>query len=129
METNISNCGVVLASSLETQQPPRKRCGCRCLFDPAAAKNASLIALFCACTVFQVYAGIKVSYYEPHHRHQQESFLLSLYLLAPLMCLTVLWINASAYFFRTLLWEMKREDGLFLPAMLQERRIVAKVTW
>ena len=31
------------------------------------------------------------------------------------MCLTVLWINAQAYVFRTLLSELTREEGLFLP--------------
>ena len=68
-------------------------------------KSSIVIVLFIASTLCQVYAGLKVATFD----HSTET-------LTPLLCLTVLWINAQAYVFRVLLDEMTREDGLFLPA-------------
>jgi ABC-type multidrug transport system fused ATPase/permease subunit len=45
-----------------------------------------------------------------HHNHDPYNTLLIV-----LLCLTVLWINAQAFVFRTLLDELTREEGLFLP--------------
>ena len=76
---------------------------------PGACKNTTLVFLFLTSTFFQIYAGVKVSTYE----YTDESRPTPL--LPILMCLTILWINAQSYFFRVLLEEMTREEGLFLP--------------
>ena len=73
---------------------------------PAYAKNFVLVALFVSSTLYQVYAGLKVATF-PSEQTVRSCI--------PLMCLTVLWINAEAYVFRTLLSELTREKGLFLP--------------
>ena len=71
-------------------------------------KNASLGLLFVGCTFFQVYAGLKVSLYPAN-----DGSLVS----KVLMCLTILWVNAAASLFRTILAELTREDGVFLPSV------------
>lgn len=73
-------------------------------FQPERIKNGVLITLFITSTLYQVYAGLRVATFE----HSSEA-------ITPLLCLTVLWINAQAYVFRTLLYESTREDGIFLP--------------
>jgi len=109
-----------VASSLETQSfPTRTRtcCSIKRQIEPQTAKNTSLVSLFVASTVFQIYAGLKVSNY--HHTTSNNHDEL----LATFMCLTVLWINAAAYFFRQLLWELTREDGLFLPPQVHRHPV------
>jgi ABC transporter transmembrane region len=73
--------------------------------NPTQAKTFVLITLFILCTLYQVYAGIKVSTLE----HPATEAIV------PLLCLTILWVNAQAYVFRTLLAELTREEGLYLP--------------
>jgi len=70
-------------------------------------KNISLVLLFVSSTFFQVYAGLKVSMFQPKVNMQPA--------LPPLMCLSILWINAISYIFRVLLEELTREEALFLP--------------
>lgn len=84
--------------------PVAERSGFFQKLEPSRVKNIVLVALFISSTLFQVYAGLKVSTFD----HSNG-------ILTPLLCLTVLWINAQAYVFRTLLSEMTREKGLFLP--------------
>ena len=64
-----------------------------------------VVMLFVLCTYYQVYAGLKVATLV---HPATES-------IVPLLCLTVLWINVESYIFRTLLDELTREDGLYLP--------------
>jgi hypothetical protein len=71
---------------------------------PPQIKNLVLVFLFVTSTFYQVYAGLRVATFD----HATEAS-------TPLLCLTVFWINAQAYVFRTLLSEMTREDGIFLP--------------
>lgn len=75
-------------------------------FSPEQTKTFILIAMFVTCTLYQVYAGVKVATL-PQDQHDLAK--------TPLLCLTVLWINAQAYVFNTLLKELTRENGLFLP--------------
>jgi ABC-type multidrug transport system fused ATPase/permease subunit len=99
------------ADALETQAAPPKRC-CRrtnkrlLSLEPHQARNAVLVTLFVTGTVYQLYAGLKVSSYHGEHST----------VIVVLMCLTVLWVNAGAYVFRILLTELTRQEGLFLPA-------------
>ena len=81
---------------------------------PEQTKNIVLLFLFAASTIFQVYAGLKVATLD-HHNHSTTSHHHYETIITPLLCLTVLWINAEGYVFRTLLSELTREDGLFLP--------------
>jgi ABC transporter transmembrane region len=77
----------------------------RLTLTPTQIQSLVLIKFFLLCTFYQVYAGIKVSTLE----HPATPAIV------PLLCLTILWINAQAYVFRTLLSEMTREEGLYLP--------------
>jgi ABC-type multidrug transport system fused ATPase/permease subunit len=72
---------------------------------PAQTKTAVQITMFITSTLYQVYAGLKVATME--HDHNDAKTLL--------LCLSVLWINAQAYVFGTLIKELTRENGLFLP--------------
>ena len=74
------------------------------MFQPERMKNGILVTLFITSTLYQVYAGLRVATFE----HSSG-------VITPLLCLTVLWINLQAYVFRTLLYEMTRQDGIFLP--------------
>ena len=93
------------------------RCHRRVIVDPPAARNACLVALFVTSTVYQIYAGLKVSTFPPPDTSPAAASASpsTTPLLAVLMCLTVLWVNAGAYLFRILLSELTREKGLFLP--------------
>jgi len=77
---------------------------------PSRGKNLVFATLFLTSTIYQVYAGLKVSTTTtaPHHNFEHSVTIL-------LLCLTVLWINAQAFVFRTLLAELTREDALYLP--------------
>ncbi|CAB9498246.1 Lactococcin-G-processing and transport ATP-binding protein LagD [Seminavis robusta] len=72
---------------------------------PTLIKTLVLGILFVVSSFYQVYAGLKVSTLD----HPATESII------PLLCLTVFWINAQAYVFRTLLLEMTREEGLYLP--------------
>ena len=69
-------------------------------------KSSVYIILFMTSTFYQVYAGLKVATYS----QDQNSYL------PPLMCLTILWINTTSYFFGVIVEELTREKGLFLAA-------------
>lgn len=75
-------------------------------FEPTNIKNTSLVLLFLTSTVFQLYAGIRVSTF--HSTSINPA-------LPTLMCLTILWINIMSYIFRVLLEELTRQDALYLP--------------
>jgi hypothetical protein len=102
-------------ASVEDTPPtlPRKRW---CM-QPAQVKTLVLLLLFVTSTVYQVYAGLRVAMLD-HHQHGNDNDNSNIswdMIITPLLCLTVLWINAQGYVFRTLLAEMTREEGLFLP--------------
>jgi len=116
------------AAALEAQSGPSADDGP--LLTPAGAKQTSLIVLFLLSTFYQIYAGLKVATYPP--RPTDEPSRRRWVLIDVSMCLSVLWINAAAYLFRTLLDELTREDGLFLdpkihrhPVFYQESRGMA----
>ena len=73
---------------------------------PEEIRAVVLVALFVTGALYQVYAGLKVATL-PELPFKAVS--------TPLLCLTVLWINAQAYVFRNLLSELTRSAGLFLP--------------
>eukprot|EP00980_Cylindrotheca_fusiformis_P015134 scaffold4180_cov99-Cylindrotheca_fusiformis.AAC.15 len=78
-----------------------------CNYTPARFKNGTLVVMFLTSTIYQVYAGFRVS--TTTHRDTQLSIII-------LLCLTVLWINAQGYVVRVLLEELTRqEELLFLP--------------
>ena len=83
-----------------------------CTIQPQRIKHLVLLCLFATCTVYQVYAGIRVATFED-----------STEAITPLLCLTVLWINAQAYVFRTILVEMTRENGIFLPPQIHRHPV------
>lgn len=83
--------------------PPNSKC-CTRRLSPPQIKNIVLVKLFVLTSFYQVYAGLKVATYD----HAIPSII-------PLLCLTVLWINAQAYVVRTIIEELTREKGLFLP--------------
>lgn len=83
---------------------------------PARAKNLVFALLFITSTLYQVYAGLKVSTTQIiANNNNNGSNDAYTYLTIVLLCLTVLWINAQAFVFRTLLEELTREEGLYLP--------------
>ena len=88
------------------ESQPKSCCNRKWNFGPEQAKTTILVALFVFGAFFQVYAGLKVA-----TTHEIALRAIS----TPLLCLTVLWINAQAYIFRSLLAELTRQDGLFLP--------------
>ena len=97
-------------------------------------QNLILISLFVTCTFYQVYAGLRIATLKLNNNSQNppnnnnnhdnhdndnnnESSSLSIWghdIMILLLCLTILWINAQAYVFRTLLLELTRQDGLFV---------------
>ena len=91
------------AEAVQDPTPKKHRSYCS---DPKAVKHLVLALIFSLSTSIQVYTGLKVSSFD-------FSSVSPWY--PPLMCLTVLWINAGVYLCRTLLEEMTRESGLFLP--------------
>ncbi|GMH86452.1 hypothetical protein TrST_g3345 [Triparma strigata] len=76
--------------------------------NPKFTKRLVLMMIFVSSTSIQVYTGLKVSSF---------NFDGVSAWFAPLMCLTVLWINGITYLSRTLLEEMTRQSGLFLPSV------------
>jgi hypothetical protein len=86
-------------------------CGChkKTWITPTQAKNLVFATLFLTSSFYQVYAGLKVSTTSTTSNNSQSTLLIVL------LCMTVLWINAQGFVFRTLLEELTREDGLFLP--------------
>mmetsp|Transcript_2129 Transcript_2129/g.3141 ORF Transcript_2129/g.3141 Transcript_2129/m.3141 type:complete len:954 (+) Transcript_2129:131-2992(+) len=71
------------------------------------------VLLFVTSTFYQVYAGLGVAI-APQNGGDDHSTTLDVVILS-LACLTVFWVNAEAYVFRTLLAEITRDAGLFLP--------------
>ena len=102
------------AGSLPRESPEGSswRQKCSSIMQPQRIKHLVLLCLFATCTVYQVYAGVRVANFED-----------STAAITPLLCLTVLWINAQAYVFRTLLVEMTREDGIFLPPQIHRHPV------
>lgn len=98
--------------------------------DDAAARGKAwrhfgIAVLFVLSTAYQLYVGLKVSAYKfgqgdeaeesdkdgsnkdtPHGGYTAEAVLL---------CVSVLWINLEVFALRTLVAELTRKDGLFLP--------------
>mmetsp|Transcript_17372 Transcript_17372/g.26341 ORF Transcript_17372/g.26341 Transcript_17372/m.26341 type:complete len:955 (-) Transcript_17372:699-3563(-) len=72
-----------------------------------------LVLLFVTATFYQVYAGLAIAILPRSDSDENNTTLDTATLV--LACLTVLWVNAEAYVFRTLLAELTREAGLFLP--------------
>jgi hypothetical protein len=89
-----------LSLSPPPSSPPRRNPR----FTPSFFKGVVLFVLFLLSTAIQVYLGLRVS-----------SYTFSNNLLPVLLCLSVLWINLTVYFHRTLLDELTRQKGLFLP--------------
>jgi len=92
------------------------------LLTPERAQNTCLIFLFLLSTFYQIYAGLKVATYplppSSSDNHHNDQLLLTV-----LMCLSVLWINAGAYLFRTLLSELTREDAIFLDSKIHRHPV------
>ena len=96
----------------------------RNFWTPERVRTIVLLLVFVWCTIYQVYAGLRVATMgmnshtnetptiTDHHSHSWMSVLQTI-----LLCLTVLWINAEAYIVRVLIIELTRkEEGLlFLP--------------
>eukprot|EP00529_Nitzschia_sp_RCC80_P008555 CAMPEP_0113454296 /NCGR_PEP_ID=MMETSP0014_2-20120614/7790_1 /TAXON_ID=2857 /ORGANISM="Nitzschia sp." /LENGTH=1145 /DNA_ID=CAMNT_0000345697 /DNA_START=149 /DNA_END=3586 /DNA_ORIENTATION=- /assembly_acc=CAM_ASM_000159 len=83
----------------------RRVCCWVTMLSPSQLQTFIVVKLFVLCTFYQVYAGLKVATLV----HPATESII------PLLCLTVLWINVESYIFRTLLGELTREDGLYLP--------------
>jgi len=95
------------------------------ILTPERAQNTCLLFLFLLSTFYQIYAGLKVATYplppppsSDNNHHNNDQLLLTI-----LMCLSVLWINAGAYLFRTLLSEMTREDAIFLDSKIHRHPV------
>lgn len=92
-----------------------------------AWRHFGVAVLFLLSTAYQLYVGLKVSAYKfgqgdeaeksedgsknddddaPHGGYTAEAVLL---------CVSVLWINLEVFALRTLVAELTRKDGLFLP--------------
>lgn len=82
---------------------------------PALAKNMVQMVLFSTSTFYQVYAGLKVATIDFDASSSSSSSWGYNETIIPLLCLTVFWINVQSYVFGTLLTELTREDGLYLP--------------
>lgn len=78
---------------------------------PETIRALVLFLIFASCTVYQLFAGLRVATME--HGHHGFGETLGIVLL----CGSVLWINAEAYIVRVLVIELTRvEDNLlFLP--------------
>mmetsp|Transcript_8853 Transcript_8853/g.11535 ORF Transcript_8853/g.11535 Transcript_8853/m.11535 type:complete len:924 (-) Transcript_8853:1361-4132(-) len=68
-------------------------------------KYSTMILIFVVSSAYQVYAGVKVSFFEWNSEETLEVVM---------MCISVLWINLEAFFARTLIEELTREQGLYL---------------
>jgi len=96
------------------------------LLTPERAQNTCLIFLFLLSTFYQIYAGLKVATYPlppPPSSSSSDNHHNDQLLLTVLMCLSVLWINAGAYLFRTLLSELTREDAIFLDSKIHRHPV------
>lgn len=98
-------------------------------WNPKRIKTFILLLVFVCCTLYQVYAGLRVATMEDgknnnnnnndndddHHHHRLLWTTTTIRTI--LLCATVLWINAEAYVTRVLIIELTRqEEGLlFLP--------------
>jgi ABC-type multidrug transport system fused ATPase/permease subunit len=86
---------------------------------PKRTRTIILLLVFLSCTVYQVYAGLRVATMKTGHNQNPDNSLHGWLgaLRTLLVCLTVLWINAEAYIIRVLVLELTRkEEGLlFLP--------------
>jgi len=76
-------------------------------------RQTTVGAIFVLSTAFQLIVGLKVSAYtgfggDGHSGYSAEVALL---------CVSVFWINLEVYALRSLIEELTREDGLFLPAV------------
>eukprot|EP00533_Pseudo-nitzschia_delicatissima_P000391 CAMPEP_0116105526 /NCGR_PEP_ID=MMETSP0327-20121206/15082_1 /TAXON_ID=44447 /ORGANISM="Pseudo-nitzschia delicatissima, Strain B596" /LENGTH=1063 /DNA_ID=CAMNT_0003597943 /DNA_START=100 /DNA_END=3291 /DNA_ORIENTATION=+ len=93
---------------------------------PQRIRTLVLLLVFVCCTIYQVYAGLRVatmgmsgdttgSSNNNNNTLNASSWMSSLKTI--LICLTILWINAEAYIVRVLILELTRkEEGLlFLP--------------
>ncbi len=106
------------------------------LWTPKRVRTLVLLLVFVSCTIYQVYAGLRVATMgmstdsdQSNNSSSSSQYYFNLQLDAAskrswmtilktvLVCLTVLWINAEAYIVRVLIVELTRkEEGLlFLP--------------
>jgi hypothetical protein len=73
-------------------------------------KNIGIATLFIVSTFYQLIIGLKVSAYKfgggGHHTFTFEAIM---------MCIGVFWVNLEVYTLRTIIDELTRQDGLFLP--------------
>jgi len=89
-----------------SEPPLSKSSNRKTRFTPDIVKVIVLFLLFLLSTSIQVYLGFRVS-----------SYTFSSSLLPILLCLSVLWINLTVYLHRSLLDELTRPSGLFLPSV------------
>jgi ABC-type multidrug transport system fused ATPase/permease subunit len=82
------------------------------ILSPDQVKAATFLCLFVSSTFYQVYAGLKVAAMNPD-KEATHSTIETVKVI--LLCATIFWINAEAYVFRTLVTELTRHTGLFLP--------------
>ena len=90
---------------------------------PQRVRTVILLLVFVCCTIYQVYAGLRVATTGMNSETNgstatsktTQSWMASLKTV--LVCATVLWINAEAYIVRVLIIELtrKQEGLLFLP--------------
>jgi len=82
-----------------------------------AWRHAGVAALFVLSTAYQLYVGLKVSAYNfgassnGDGSKQRGGYTAE----AALLCVSVLWVNVEVFALRTLVAELTRKDGLFLP--------------
>eukprot|EP00924_Labyrinthula_sp_SR-Ha-C_P003257 maker-scaffold_15-snap-gene-4.0-mRNA-1 protein AED:0.08 eAED:0.08 QI:0/1/0.5/1/1/1/2/25/926 len=62
--------------------------------------------VFFFSSAYQIFVGIKVSSYEWRHEKTLEIFS---------MCVSVLWINLMAYYYRAKISDDTKEEGLYIP--------------
>jgi len=91
---------------------------------PKRVKSAVLLLVFVSCTVYQIFAGLRVATMETNSSHTNDTtdhyFRVSRWmtiLKIVLLCASILWINAEAYIVKILIVELTREEEglLFLP--------------
>jgi len=127
----------VEAADADAEEPPAttKWCSSRdnVFWTPERVRTAVLLLVFVICTMYQVYAGLRVATMETGSSNKsnegntsndddedeegsQEHRWMAI-LKTVLVCATILWINAEAYIVRVLILELTREEEglLFLP--------------
>ena len=125
-------------AAADEEEPPAttKWCSSRdnLFWTPERVRTAVLLLVFVSCTVYQVYAGLRVATMETGSSNKSNEGDISdtgtddsdesaqqhrwmAILKTVLVCATILWINAEAYIVRVLILELTREEEglIFLP--------------